>query len=59
METQIVLAVGIPAVSALAWLFGKIATLETRVGGNEAATSELRDDVKYIRRRVDEWMDKS
>jgi len=42
-------AVGVPAVGGVIWLV----RLEGRVNVNEALHKELKDDVSYIRERID------
>lgn len=49
IDPQIAIAVGIPAIVALGWLF----RLEARIGKNESEILGLRNDVTYVRQRID------
>ena len=48
-ETQPMLAVVVPAVAVIVWLI----RLEGRVNTQAALQVELKEDVKYIRERID------
>lgn len=50
VDPQIAIAVGVPAIIALAWLF----RLEARIGNTESEVRGLRADVTYIRSRIDQ-----
>jgi hypothetical protein len=43
-------AIATPLIGIMAWLF----RLESRISVNEALTTELGEDIKYIRNRIDE-----
>lgn len=43
------IAIAVPTVGAIVWLV----RLEGRVNMGEASVTELRDDVRYIRERID------
>jgi hypothetical protein len=49
VDPLIAIAIGVPTIGALAWLF----RLEARIGKNESEISGLRNDVTYIRGRID------
>jgi len=49
MDVNVALSVGLPAIGALVWLI----RLEGRVNTNEAIQHEIRDDVRYLRERID------
>lgn len=48
-EVGTVVAIAVPVVGGLAWLF----RLEGRINVQEAITRELSSDVRYIRERID------
>lgn len=49
IDPLVAIAIGVPAIGALAWLF----RLEGRIGNNESETRNLKEDVTYIRNRID------
>jgi hypothetical protein len=49
MDTQTLAAFGVPAIVAVVWLI----RLEGRVNTQDARYQDLRDDLKYIRERID------
>jgi hypothetical protein len=49
MDTQTIAAFGVPAIVAVVWLI----RLEGRVNTQDARYQDLRDDLKYIRERID------
>lgn len=49
IDPGVLIAAAVPIVGVVVWLV----RLEGRINLNEAQTKELRDDVKYIRERID------
>lgn len=50
VEPEVVVAVAVPVVGAVVWLV----RLEGRINTGESVTAALRDDVSYIRSRIDQ-----
>ena len=53
MDVQVAVAVGVPLVGALGGGFIWLLRLEGRVNTQQVQHKELREDVKYIRDRID------
>jgi hypothetical protein len=49
MDAQTLMAIVVPAVSALAWLM----TIHGRVGGHDRELHDVKSDIRYIRERID------